>query len=124
MEAARTRAVRQPERRLVGRGARADGPAEREQRHDRTPPFHRTCILHGVLPEVAPTFVSLSLYRFDVNIRSGTVLGAIGAGGIGFLIYNSIQLFQYRELTTELIVTLVLVLAVERLSTLLRARIA
>jgi len=79
--------------------------------------------LHGVLPGVAPTFVSLGLYRFDVNVRSSLVLGFVGAGGIGFLIDNSMQLFQYREVFTELACVLAMVLAVERLSTLLRARI-
>jgi phosphonate transport system permease protein len=79
--------------------------------------------VHAVLPSVLATFVSLLLYRFDVNFRSSLVLGFVGAGGIGFLIFNSMQLFQYREVFTELAVVLVLVLAVERVSSLLRARI-
>ncbi len=79
--------------------------------------------LHAVLPGVAPTYISLLLYRFDVNFRSSLVLGLVGAGGIGFLIFNSMQLFQYREVATELGVVLVLVLLVERASTMLRARI-
>jgi phosphonate transport system permease protein len=79
--------------------------------------------LHAVLPGVAPTFVSLLLYRFDVNFRSSLVLGFVGAGGIGFLIYNSMQLFQYREVSTELLVVLAFVLAVERVSTVMRSRI-
>lgn len=79
--------------------------------------------VHAVLSGVAPTFVSLTLYRFDVNFRSSLVLGFVGAGGIGFLIYNSMQLFQYREVATELLVVLVLVLVVERVSTILRSKI-
>jgi len=79
--------------------------------------------LHAVLPGVAPTFVSLTLYRFDVNFRSSTTLGLVGAGGIGFMIYNSLQLFQYREVATELGVVLVFVLVVERVSTILRSKI-
>jgi phosphonate transport system permease protein len=79
--------------------------------------------VHAILPGVAPTFVSLLLYRFDVNVRSSLVLGFVGAGGIGFLIFDSMQLFQYREVFTELAVVLALVLVVERVSTLLRARI-
>src|SRR5262249_3545617 len=62
--------------------------------------------VHAILPGVAPTFVSLLLYRFDVNVRSSLVLGFVGAGGIGFLIFNSMQLFQYREVFTELAVVL------------------
>jgi phosphonate transport system permease protein len=80
--------------------------------------------LHGVIPAVAPQLVGLSLYRFDVNFRSSLVLGFVGAGGIGFLVYNSMQLFQYREVTTELGVTLVFVLLVEWLSAATRRRLA
>jgi phosphonate transport system permease protein len=79
--------------------------------------------LHAVLPGVAPSFVSLSLYRFDVNVRDSLATGFVGGGGIGFLLFNSIQLFQYRQASMELTVLLVLLLAVERVSTLLRKRI-
>ncbi len=79
--------------------------------------------IHAVLPGVAPTMIGLALYRFDVNFRSGLVLGFVGAGGIGFLIYNSMQLFQYQQLLTELGVVVVFVLVLERFSTVLRARI-
>ena len=79
--------------------------------------------MHAVLPSVAPTFVSLSLYRFDVNVRDSLAAGFVGGAGIGFLLFNSIQLFQYKDAAMELTVLLVLLLAVERISTLLRARI-
>jgi phosphonate transport system permease protein len=79
--------------------------------------------LHGVLPGVAPAFVSLTLYRFDVNVRDSLATGFVGGGGIGFLLFNSIQLFQYRQASMELLVLLVLLLVVERVSTLLRKRI-
>jgi phosphonate transport system permease protein len=79
--------------------------------------------LHAVLPGVAPTFVSLTLYRFDVNVRDSLATGFVGGGGIGFLLFNSIQLFQYRDASMQLLVLLVVLLAVERVSTLLRSRI-
>jgi phosphonate transport system permease protein len=79
--------------------------------------------LHGVLPSVTPTFVGLALYRMDSNVRSALFLSAIGAGGMGFLMYQSIQLFQWPQLTTELIVLFGLILIVERASILIRARI-
>lgn len=80
--------------------------------------------LHGVLPGIAPQVVSQSLYRLDNNVRDGLVMGFVGAGGIGFMIFDSINLFQYKQVTTELIVMLALLLGVERLSSLLRRRIA
>jgi phosphonate transport system permease protein len=79
--------------------------------------------LHAVLPGVAPSFVSLSLYRFDVNVRDSLAAGFVGGAGIGFLLFNSIQLFQYRDAAMELTVMLVLLLAVERVSTVMRKRI-
>jgi len=79
--------------------------------------------LHAVLPGVAPGFVGLTLYRFDVNVRDSLATGFVGGGGIGFLMFTSIQLFQYRAAATELLVLLVVLLAVERVSTLLRSRI-
>jgi phosphonate transport system permease protein len=79
--------------------------------------------LHAVLPGISPTLVGLTLYRFDVNFRSSLVLGLVGAGGIGFDINQSISLFQYQEVFTELAVVLAFVLAIERVSTMLRGRL-
>ncbi|HVM56617.1 MAG TPA: phosphonate ABC transporter, permease protein PhnE [Gaiellaceae bacterium] len=79
--------------------------------------------LHAVLPGVAATFTGLALYRLDTNVRAALYLGAFGGGGLGFLLYNSMQLFQYQQATTELLVLLVLLLVVERVSSLLRRRI-
>ncbi|MGD0715198.1 MAG: phosphonate ABC transporter, permease protein PhnE [Gaiellaceae bacterium] len=79
--------------------------------------------LHAVLPGIAATLTGLALYRFDTNVRSVLYLGAIGGGGLGFLLYDSLQLFQYRQATTELAVLLVLLLVVERVSLMIRQRI-
>jgi phosphonate transport system permease protein len=79
--------------------------------------------LHAVLPGIAATFTGLALYRLDTNVRSALYLGAFGGGGLGFMLFNSMQLFQYRQATTELAVLLVLLLVVERVSLLLRQRI-
>jgi phosphonate transport system permease protein len=79
--------------------------------------------LHGVLPAVAPTFVGLVIYRMDSNVRAALILSAFGAGGIGFLLFNSIELFQWPQVGTELIVMFVMVLLVERVSIMARGRI-
>ncbi|GAB2836805.1 phosphonate ABC transporter, permease protein PhnE [Actinocorallia aurea] len=80
--------------------------------------------LHAVLPTVLPQLVGLLLYRFDVNVRASLVLGLVGAGGIGFLINQSIKLFRFDEMATHILVVLVLVIAVDQLSALVRKRIA
>ena len=78
---------------------------------------------HALLPSVTPQLVGLLLYRFDVNVRSSLVLGLVGAGGIGFLINQSIQLFRFDEMLTHILVVLVLIVAVDQLSALVRRRL-
>jgi phosphonate transport system permease protein len=81
-------------------------------------------VQHAIVPAVTPTFVGLLLYRFDVNVRSSLVLGLVGAGGIGFLINESIKLFRFDEMLTHILVVLVLVVAVDNTSALIRRRLA
>jgi phosphonate transport system permease protein len=78
---------------------------------------------HGVVPSVLPALAGISLYRLDENIRSSLVLGFVGAGGIGFYLLTAMNLFQYRQVSTLLVVTFILVIAAERGSAILRARL-
>jgi phosphonate transport system permease protein len=78
---------------------------------------------HGIVPSILPSLLGIALYRLDENIRSSVVLGFVGAGGIGFELLSAMNLFQYQLVSLLLIVTFVLVIAAERLSALLRARL-
>lgn len=71
---------------------------------------------HAVWPSVLPQIVSHHLYVWEFNIRDSTILGLIGAGGLGLLISEAVSLFQWRRLATILIVVLVLVMAFDALS--------
>jgi phosphonate transport system permease protein len=79
---------------------------------------------HGVVPSVLPSLLGISLYRLDENIRSSLVLGFVGAGGLGFHLLTAMNLFQYREVSLLLIITFALVMSAERISAVLRARLA
>ncbi|MEV6104637.1 phosphonate ABC transporter, permease protein PhnE [Streptomyces sp. NPDC051940] len=79
---------------------------------------------HAQLPVVTPQLTGLLMYRFDVNVRSSLVLGLVGAGGIGFLINQSIRLFKFDEMLTHILVVVVLIIAVDRLSAAVRARLS
>lgn len=79
--------------------------------------------LHAVLPGVRNTLTALTLYRLDANFRSAVTLGAVGGGGIGFLIDNQLSVFQFKAVMTYIIVLVIVVLAVERISTELRRRL-
>jgi len=77
----------------------------------------------GVVPQVLPYIVSYFLYRLELNIRSAVVLGLVGAGGIGFLLADSIKQFQYRDVSMILLVIIVLVMAIDAISAALRKKV-
>lgn len=74
----------------------------------------------GILPQVAPHFISYFLFRFELNVRVAVVLGLVGAGGIGFLLTQYMRLFQYQKVCTVILVILVLVMTVDFFSSRLR----
>lgn len=80
-------------------------------------------IVWGILPQVAPLWTSYALYRFESNSRSATVLGLIGAGGIGQLLFEAMGAFNYRELSTIIIVIIVAVSLIDLLSQAMRSRL-
>lgn len=76
--------------------------------------------LYGTLPVVLPQFSSYTLYRWENNIRMAAVLGFVGAGGLGQLLYVSLSLFKDNEAASVLIAMLVIVAAVDAMSAWLR----
>lgn len=81
-------------------------------------------IFFGVIPEVLPSIITNTIFRFEVNIRLSVLMGAVGAGGIGYELYHSFSILQYERATTAILITLFLVFLSERLSRFLRKKIA
>ena len=77
----------------------------------------------GVIPQVAPLWTSFALYRFESNSRAATVLGLIGAGGIGQVLFESLQAFDYRTVSTIAIIIIVAVTLIDMLSQAMRKRL-
>lgn len=77
----------------------------------------------GVLPQVLPEIVAFWLYRFEINIRASAVLGVVGAGGIGFLVQQTIVFHRFPLTGTAVIVVIVVTIAVDAASGFLRRRI-
>lgn len=77
-------------------------------------------VIYGVVPQVLPLWMSFSLYRFEANVRSATVLGLVGAGGIGQVMFESIRGFYYAETAAILIVVVITVTIVDLFSQQLR----
>jgi phosphonate transport system permease protein len=80
-------------------------------------------IVWGVLPQVAPLWTSYALYRFESNSRSATVLGLIGAGGIGQILFDSLNSFSYSRTAAIVVVIIVAVSLIDLLSQTIRARL-
>jgi phosphonate transport system permease protein len=80
--------------------------------------------LFGRLPQAISGFTSLTLYQWECNIRSATILGFVGAGGIGQEILISMNLFDYPKVATLVGATILVVLLVDRFSAAIRRRLA
>ncbi|MGB3390101.1 MAG: phosphonate ABC transporter, permease protein PhnE [Pseudaminobacter sp.] len=77
-------------------------------------------VIFGVVPQVMPLWMSYALYRFESNVRAATVLGVIGAGGIGQVLFEAIRGFYYPQASAMLIIMLVTVSLLDILSQHLR----
>ena len=79
---------------------------------------------YGILPQVLPVIYGTAVYRWDINIRESTVLGFVGAGGIGILLYSSINQFYWQEVSLMLLAVFGVVMVSEIVSAAVRQRIS
>ena len=77
-------------------------------------------IAFGVIPQVMPLWISYSLYRFESNVRSATVVGMVGAGGIGVVLWEIIRGFYFAETCAVMLIIIVTVSAIDIASARLR----
>lgn len=77
----------------------------------------------GVFPQVLPLLLSYTLYMFEYNVRAASILGVVGAGGVGFYLYSYINNFHYHKAATALFFLLVVVTLIDALSSWARARL-
>lgn len=96
------------------------GPMEAAQA---TGASHTQTVRSSVLPQVLPNYVAFALYIFELNIRASTVIGLVGAGGIGFLLSIQMAAFNYGNVGLIILELFVLVLLIELLSNALRRRL-
>lgn len=77
-------------------------------------------ILYGVIPQVLPLWISYALYRFESNVRSASVLGIVGAGGIGVILHEVIRGFEYAQTAAVLLIIIVSVTLIDLVSARIR----
>jgi phosphonate transport system permease protein len=81
-------------------------------------------LLYGIVPQIRPVFAGVTIYRWDINIRESTVLGIVGAGGIGFVLNTAILGLEWSRVGLILLVILGVVVVSEMISASLRKRVA
>lgn len=78
---------------------------------------------YAVLPQVLPEFLAMAIYRFEINVRAATVLGIVGAGGIGSIILRAVRQGRWSEVGLYLLVVIVTVMIIDYLSAIMRRKI-
>jgi phosphonate transport system permease protein len=101
-----------------------NAPAEPAQALQLSGSSRSLAFLYGTMPNVVPQLVAYSLYRWEINIRMAAILGVVGAGGLGQMLYFSLSLFHQQQAMTVIIAMLLLVLVVDGASAWLRQRLA
>ena len=81
-------------------------------------------IRYGILPQLFPDFMSTIIYRFDMNLRDATVLGLVGAGGIGAPLIFAMSSYRWNEVGAILAGRIVLIFIIEIISTKIRVKLA
>ncbi|HIW78955.1 MAG TPA: phosphonate ABC transporter, permease protein PhnE, partial [Candidatus Bilophila faecipullorum] len=80
-------------------------------------------VVYGVIPQVFPLWISYSLYRFESNVRSATVVGMVGAGGIGMVLWELIRSFAFEQTCAVMALIVLVVVIFDMLSQQLRKRV-
>jgi phosphonate transport system permease protein len=73
-------------------------------------------LIYGIVPQILPAFAGISVFRWDINIRESTVLGLVGAGGIGLQLNASLNVLAWPQVTLILILILIAVIFSEWIS--------
>ena len=80
-------------------------------------------ISFGVIPQILPAFVANNLYILDRNVRMATMLGILGAGGIGYELQSSFRMFEYERVSAIIILIFATIFIIDHLSSFLRSKV-
>ena len=80
-------------------------------------------IVYAVIPQIIPPYISFTMYRWDINVRMSTIIGFAGGGGIGFLLYQNINLLNYRAASAQMLAIALVVASMDYLSSRMREKV-
>ncbi len=80
-------------------------------------------VRYAVIPQIVPPFMSFTIYRWDINVRTSTIIGFVGGGGIGFYLYQWIIKGDYRAIGSTFIAIVIIVMILDFVSARIRARL-
>jgi phosphonate ABC transporter permease subunit PhnE len=80
-------------------------------------------IIYAVIPQIIPPYISFTMYRWDINVRMSTIIGFAGGGGIGFLLYQNINLMNYRAASAQMLAIAIVVALMDYLSSYMREKV-
>ncbi len=79
--------------------------------------------IYGAFPQVLPTYLTIALYYWDHNTRQATILGFVGAGGLGYTLLFAISTYEFEKATTAILILILLITAIDRFCLFLRKKI-
>lgn len=80
-------------------------------------------IIYAVVPQIIPPYISFTMYRWDINVRMSTIIGFAGGGGIGFLLFQNINLLNYRGASLQMFAIAIVVALMDYLSSKMREKV-
>ena len=83
----------------------------------------RQVISFAVIPQIIPSFIANNLYILDRNIRMATMLGIVGAGGIGYELQSSFRMFEYQKVSAIIIIIFITIFIIDHLSSFIRSKV-
>jgi len=83
----------------------------------------RQIISFAIIPQIIPSFIANNLYILDRNIRMATMLGIVGAGGIGYELQSSFRMFEYQTVSAIIVIIFIAIFIIDHLSSFIRSKI-
>ena len=80
-------------------------------------------ISFGIIPQIIPSFIANNLYILDRNVRMATMLGIVGAGGIGYELQSSFRMFDYPKVSAIILIIFITIFVIDNMSTFIRSKV-